>query len=137
MEGQDRTRSAGGYATQRGINYQNRVAAFFAACCLAEQLALPELSKSPIKSLRCETGEPLADILLGFEDGGLGFVEVKRSIQLIPARMMPVVSNLIKQLLVSEQGTSGGKFPWRRQLDPNRDRLLLVTSSDTPENVTK
>jgi len=65
MEGQDKARLAGGYATQRGINYQNRVAAFFAACCLAERLALPELTQSPIKSIRCETGEPLADILLG------------------------------------------------------------------------
>lgn len=137
MEANDEPRHAGGYATQRGINYQNRVAAYFAACCLAERESLPELTHLPVKAIRCETGEPLADILLSFEDDGLGFVEVKRSIQLIPARMKGLVSNLIRQFLASEQGTSGGKFPWRRPLDATRDRLLLVTSSDSPESVTK
>jgi hypothetical protein len=62
VEDQGKSRPAGGYATQRGINYQNRVAAYFAACCLAERVALPGLTPSPIKSIRCETGEPLADI---------------------------------------------------------------------------
>lgn len=66
---------AGGFATQRGINYQNRVAAFFAVSCLSESIALPGLPRSPIHSIRCETGEPLADILLSFESGGLAFIE--------------------------------------------------------------
>jgi hypothetical protein len=134
---QDKSRPAGGYATQRGINYQNRVAAYFAACCLAERVALPELSSSPIKSIRCETGEPLADILLTLEDGNVIFVEVKRSMELGAARMTPLVTHLVEQYLVSTQGTSGGKFPWRRPLDPARDRLFLVTSSDSPAKLTQ
>jgi hypothetical protein len=136
-EDQDKPRPAGGYATQRGINYQNRVAAYFAACCLAERVALPGLSTSPVKSLRCETGEPLADILLTHEDDGLVFVEVKRVIESGTARMRPLVSHLIEQYLASLQGTSGGKFPWRRPLDARRDRLLLVTSSDSPARLTQ
>lgn len=130
-------RPAGGFATQRGINYQNRVAAFFAACCLSESLALPGLSRSPVQSIRCETGEPLADILLTFENDGIAFIEVKRTIQLNSTRMKPVLSQAIQQYLASDQGTSGGKFPWRRILDPSRDRLMLLTSSESPENVTK
>ena len=137
IENQDKSRPAGGYATQRGINYQNRVAAYFAACCLAERVALPGLSTSLLKSLRCETGEPLADILLTLEDEGLVFVEVKRAIEFGTARMKPVVSHLIEQYLTSLQGTSGGKFPWRRPLDARRDRLFLITSSDSPARLTQ
>ncbi len=136
VENHDRSKPAGGYATQRGINYQNRVAAYFAACCLAERTPLPEVSTSPLKCVRCETGEPLADILLTFEDDSLAFVEVKRSLEFGPARMKPLVSHLIEQYLASLQGTSGGKFPWRRRLDAGRDRLLLVTSSDAPVRLT-
>jgi len=58
VENRDKSKPAGGYATQRGINYQNRVAAYFAACCLAERIPLPDVSTSPLKSVRCETGEP-------------------------------------------------------------------------------
>ena len=79
MEERDKTRPAGGYATQRGINYQNRVAAFFAASSLSENAAFPD-SPHPLSRVRCETGEPLADILLTFENGGIAFIEVKRTI---------------------------------------------------------
>ena len=137
VEDQDKSRPAGGYATQRGINYQNRVAAYFAACCLAERVALPGISNSPLKSIRCETGEPLADILLTFEDESLVFVEVKRSMEFGAARMKPLVTHLIEQYLASIQGTSGGKFPWRRRLDPARDRLFLITSSEAPARLTQ
>lgn len=137
MEGQEKTRPAGGFATQRGINYQNRTTAFFAASCLAEVIPVPGLPRSPVQSIRCETGEPLADILLTFENDGLAFIEVKRTVQLISSRLKPVLSQVIQQYLVSEQGTNGGKLPWRRVLDPSRDRLMLLTSSESSESVTK
>jgi hypothetical protein len=137
MEGQEKTRPAGGVATQRGINYQNRVAAFFAVSCLSESIAGPWLPRSPVQSVRCETGEPLADILLTFENDGIAFVEVKRTIQLTTTRMKPVLSQVVQQYVVSDQGASGGKFPWRRILDPSQDRIMLLTSSESPENLTK
>jgi hypothetical protein len=136
MEGQE-TAPAGGFATQRGINYQNRVAAFLAVSCLSETVAVPGLPRSPIHSIRCETGEPLADLLLNFESGGLAFVEVKRTMQITTSRMKPVLSQLIQQYLISEQDAGGTRFPWRRRLDPAEDRLLLLTSSESAENVTK
>jgi hypothetical protein len=137
IDGQEEKRPAGGFATQRGINYQNRVAAFFAASCLSESIAVPGLPYSPVQSIRCETGEPLADILLTFESDGIAFIEVKRTIQLTSTRMKPVLSQVIQLYIVSDQGTDGGKFPWRRVLDPTKDRLMLLTSSESPESVTK
>jgi hypothetical protein len=136
MKGQEKV-PAGGFATQRGINYQNRVAAFFAVSCLSEAVAVPGLPRSPIHSIRCETGEPLADILLTFESGGIAFLEVKRTMQITPSRMKPFLSQLIQQYLISKQNAGGSRFPWRRTLDPAEDRLLLLTSSESPESVTK
>ena len=135
-EKRDELRPAGGHATQRGINYQNRVAAYFAACSLAERVAMRGFPTSPLKSIRCETGEPLADILLTFEDESLVFVEVKRALEFGEARLKPLVTHLVEQYLLSKRGTSGGKFPWRRPLDPSRDRLFLVTSSDASDRLT-
>lgn len=54
-----------------------------------------------------------------------------------PARMKPLVSRLIEQYLASIQGTYGGKFPWRRRLNPARDRLFLITSSEVPARLTQ
>lgn len=133
----DEKQYAGGFATQRGINYQNRVAAFFAACSLSETLALPILPQAIIESIRCETGEPLADILLTLENGGIAFIEIKRSISLTETRMKPVLSQVIQQYLASGKDTNDGRFPWRRTLDSSKDRLLLVTSAESPENVIK
>jgi hypothetical protein len=137
VDGQEENRPAGGFATQRGINYQNRVAAFFAASCLSESIAFAGFTRSPIQSIRCETGEPLADILLTFENGGIAFVECKRSIQLTSSRMKPVLSQVIQQYVAADQSRNEGKFPWRRSLDPTKDRLMLLTSSESSESVTK
>jgi len=95
MEGQETIRPAGGFATQRWINYQNRVAAFFAVSCLSESIGGPWLPRSPVQTVRCETGEPLADILLTFGDDGIAFIEVKRTIQLTISRMKPVLSQAL------------------------------------------
>ena len=51
--------------------------------------------------------------------------------------MRRFLSQLIQQYLISKQNAGGSRFPWRRMLDPAEDRLLLLTSSESPESVTK
>ena len=69
--------------------------------------------------------------------GGLAFIEVKRTMQITASRLKPLLSEVIQQYLISEQNAGGSTFPWRRSLNPAQDRLLLVTSSESPESVTK
>ena len=57
--------------------------------------------------------------------------------QITASRLKPVLSQVIQQYLISEQNAGGNRFPWRRMLNPAEDRLLLVTSSESPESVTK
>lgn len=132
-----KSRPAGGVASQRGINYQNRVAAAFAVACLSETAPGMDLPTTPIRTIRCESGEPVGDILLELTDGALLFVEVKRSIRLSDERFADLVAQLIKQFITCEQSIDHESKPWRRPLKAGTDRLQIITSSDSPEAVRK
>jgi hypothetical protein len=65
--------NSGGAATQAGIDYQNRVAAWMAVRILAEQDASPPwnlLDNVTLEFLRCETEQPVDDLLVGTSEGG-------------------------------------------------------------------
>src|SRR5689334_2333593 len=74
--------SGGGAATQAGINYQNRVAAWVAVHVLAEKSAHPIGPASQATYVRFETGEPVDDVLVGTADNRHAFVQAKRTIEL-------------------------------------------------------
>jgi hypothetical protein len=128
---------AGGVATQKGINYQNRVAAALAVACISETAPGMDLPTTPIRVIRCESGEPVGDILLELADGALLFIEVKRSIRLSDGRFAALVEQLIKQFMACEQSLSNDSKPWRRPLRSGIDRLQIITSSESPEAVRK
>jgi hypothetical protein len=137
MSDQPNIQAAGGVATQRGINYQNRVAAALAAACLAETASGLGLPTSPIKIIRCESGEPVGDILLELTDGALLFVEVKRAIRLSDQKFAELVQQLVRQFITCEQSLSSDSRPWRKPLRSGVDRLQMITSSESPLAVRK
>jgi hypothetical protein len=51
-------------ATQRGIDFQNRVAAWFVTQGLAEQGGHKDLPPATLRRVFFETSEPVADLLL-------------------------------------------------------------------------
>src|SRR4051794_12090121 len=76
---------AGGAATQAGTGYQNRVVAWIAVQILAEQATSPswDLPASvTLELLRCETDQPVDDVLVGTSDAGFGFGQAKHSLNL-------------------------------------------------------
>ena len=131
--------SVGGSATQAGVNYQNRVAAWLAVRILAEQNASPiwDLStSSTLEFLRCETEQPVDDVMVGTSDGGHAFIQVKRSVTVesgIESRLGTATTQFVRQLVAYRNG-HGGSRPWERALD-SRDRLVLATSSRSPASV--
>ena len=137
MSDQPNVQAAGGVATQRGINYQNRVAAALVAACLAETPAGMGLPTSPIRIIRCESGEPVGDILLELNDGALLFVEVKRAIRLSDKKFAELVQQLVRQFIACEQSLSSDSRPWRKPLRSGVDRLQIITSSESPVAVRK
>jgi hypothetical protein len=134
----DRTKSSnaggGGAAAQAGFIYQNRVAAWVSSRILSEQEAasvwgLPQ--DVTLEFIRCETEQPVDDILVGTSQGGHAFIQVKHTVTsstTTDSALASSLSQFIKQFTAYRSGTPG-KQPWERQLDASIDRLVLVTSS--------
>jgi len=127
------TKSGGGAATASGMDYQNRVAAWVATHILAEKDANPPwdfATETTLEWLRCETDQPVDDLMVGTSAKWLVFAQIKRTMQLTESESSDLASALdqfVRQLLACRTKTTGTQ-PWDRALDPSRDRLLLITS---------
>ncbi len=126
--------SSGGAAAAGGFNFQHRVTAWVAAHILAERVASPPWGLSAdttLEWLRCETEQPVDDLLVGTSGNGLIFVQIKRSLSLSKRENSDLASSLgqfVRQFIACRNKT-GGPNPTDRPLDPATDRLILVTSS--------
>lgn len=123
---------SGGAAAQAGISFQNRVAAWIAVHVLAEQDA-----SSPwdlpggviLKFLRCETEQPVDDLLVGTSSEGYIFIQAKRSLSLGSkpgSEFAHVIDDFVKQFLAYRNITKGLR-PWERPIQGELDRLVLIT----------
>lgn len=129
-------RSGGGAATQGGINYQNRVAAWVCVHMLAERPATPVGPSGVPSYIRFESREPVDDLLVGTAESRHSFGQAKRTISLstgADSDLASVIDQFVRQYL-SARNASGPR-PWSRALDPTRDRLVLVTSPTSPATV--
>ncbi len=124
--------TGGGAATQAGLNFQNRVAAWVAVHILCEQDCQPIWKLSGVPTfVRCETEEPVDDILVGTSTDGFGFLQVKHSLSLSNKTNSPlanVINQFVRQFLANRLAKPDAR-PWQRPLDPDQDRLVLVTSA--------
>lgn len=133
-------KTGGGKATASGMDYQHRVAAWVAAHILAEKEAtlpwdLP--SGTTLEWLRCETEQPVDDLLVGTSGKGLVFAQVKRTLQLSnnpESDLASAFGQFVRQFIAS-QAKNTGPLLWDRPLDPTRDRLILITSSSSSEPI--
>ncbi len=127
--------SAGGAAAAGGMDFQNRVAAWVAVRVLAEKGATPpwELpGDTTLDWLQCETDQPVDDLLIGTSQQGRVFAQVKRSLSLSShedSDLASVLDQFVHQFVACRPGSCN------RALDPQRDRLLLITSSASSEPI--
>lgn len=125
--------SAGGAATAGGMDFQHRVAAWVATHILSEKDAAPLWnlpSDKTLEWLRCETEQPVDDLLVGTSDNGYIFIQIKRTLQLSNAAgsgLSSALDQFVRQFLATCNRTTG-VLPSERSLDPARDRLVLITS---------
>jgi len=124
---------AGGSATAGGMDFQHRVAAWVAVHILGEKdvttpWGLPADTK--LEWLRCETEQPVDDLLVGTSDNGLIFAQIKHTLNLSEAAHSDLASaldQLVRQYITCRNKIAG-KQPWERALEPTKDRLVLITS---------
>ncbi len=130
----NRGRKAGGAAAAGGMDFQHRVAAWFAVRILAEQNVSPPWDiPAPPEFLRCETDQPVDDLLVGTSDLGCIFVQVKKTLSLFKKPDSDFASTLnqcVRQFIHCREQTTGGR-PWERPLNPTKDRLVVVTGPDS------
>lgn len=133
---------AGGAAAQGGFNYQSRVAAWVAVSVLAEQEATPLwglASDTTLDFIRCETEQPLDDLLIGNSQGGHVFVQVKTTLKSSGGRdsdLASVAKQIVHQFLAYTDDNRGDQR-WERPLRLDCDRLLLVLHSGGPQSTTR
>lgn len=133
-------KSGGGAATASGMEFQHRVAAWAAAHILAEKESTPlwGLPKGTILTwLRCETEQPVDDLLLGTSGNGLIFVQVKRNLHLsnnVTSDLASAFDQFVRQFIACRNKRDGNR-PWDRPLDPMSDRLVLITAPISSEPI--
>jgi hypothetical protein len=128
-------RRAGGAAMQGGARYQNQATAWLAAKMLAERPAARILSRGKLTFIAAESGEAIDDALAGNDLGAFAFVQAKRTISLSSSEgsdLEGVVNQAVRQIAGEVEPE---KRPWSRTLYPDADRLLLVTSSESPATI--
>ena len=132
--------SSGGSAAAGGMDFQHRFAAWVAVRVLAEKAATPpwDLSTTAVLEwFRCETEQPVDDLLVGTSGSGYVFSQIKRRLNLSSGADSDLASALdqfVRQF-ISCRDASGGSRPTDRPLDPARDRLVLITSSLSSEPI--
>jgi len=119
----------GGAATQAGINFQNRIAAWVATRILCDVARSAIFGLTDIPSLlRCETEQAVDDLLVGSRTGWFAYAQVKHSIDLSDSAHSPladVVDQFTRQILTN-RGTRPQRPPWDRKPDPEGDALVLI-----------
>jgi hypothetical protein len=137
MERDELRRTGGGAATQSGINFQNRVSAWVCVHILGERSAIPIGPVGIPAYARFETPEPIDDILVGAVDDGHAFVQAKRTLSLSTATdsdLGSAIDQFVRQYVSTRSGSDSR--PWRaRPLDPNKDRFVLATTSESSASV--
>lgn len=133
--------NSGGVATQVGINYQNRVAAWMCVRILAEEEASPLWGLSPdvkFEFIRCETEQPVDDLLIGTSKGGHAFIQVKHRILSVNKNEKDAVGSTLYQFVrqfICYRNKPNGNRSWERSLNPVLDRLVLVTNSESSSTI--
>jgi hypothetical protein len=131
MVGRSNTTNVGGAAAQEGISYQNRVAAWFAVRILAEEaVSRPWDFPERPEFLRCETEQPVDDLLLGLSGSAFAFVQVKHRLRLETDEASPLgetLNQFVRQFLVP-RSLAKVNHPWERPLTPESDRLVSISS---------
>jgi len=127
--------SSGGAGAASGFDFQHRVAAWVAVHVLAEKGATPPPWGLPADTVlewfRCETEQPVDDLLVGTSGNGLVFAQSKHSLVLssnVNSDLASAINQFVRQFLACKTAT-GNAQDLDRPLAPATDRLVLITSS--------
>ncbi|MBZ0232825.1 MAG: ATP-binding protein [Deltaproteobacteria bacterium] len=129
-------RTGGGSATTAGALYQSAASAWYCLGILAEQDFPPPLdlpADATLTFIRCETDEPVDDILAMTSHGGLIFAQAKHTLSLESGSKSDIASALdqcVRQYL-GNRSNAKPRRPWNRPLVAATDRLVIVVGAQS------
>ena len=132
--------SAGGAATAGGENFHYRVASWVAVHILAEKEATPPWdlpTGTLLEWLRCETEQSVDDLMVGATGSGFVFAQIKHTVWLskaVGSDLASALDQFVRQFIAC-QAKSTGKQTGDRPLSPQKDRLILITSSKSSKQI--
>jgi hypothetical protein len=127
-------RTGGGSATNAGALYQSAASAWYCLGILAEQDFPPPLelpADTTLTFIRCETDEPVDDILVMTSGEGVIFAQAKHSLKLETGKdseFASAIGQCVRQYLRNRSNTHPQR-PWHRPLNADTDRLVLVVGA--------
>jgi hypothetical protein len=123
------------------MDFQHRVAAWLAVRILAEADACPLwdcLSSSTLEFIRCETEQPVDDIMVGVSGGGLAFLQAKHSLSIGRTTASPfgkTVTQFVRQMLRQVGTDTQPDRPSDGATNSRHDRLVLAVGPTTPRTI--
>ena len=143
VDGQERSHEAraaaggGGAATAAGMRFQQQLGSLFCSMVLAQRPIDDSfgLGQAIPVSVRFETEAPVDDILVETSENGYIAVQAKRSLTLSSRLDSPfggTVLQFVRHWLACRDGSN---VSWQRQLDAEKDRLVLAVSPKAPATV--
>ena len=132
------SKNGGGAATSAGIEFQQRLGAFFGVYLLSGRRFDEHLNlgtASPVW-LRFETEAPVDDLLIFTSNDGYIAIQAKTTVSLsqkLESRFGKTISQFVRHWLACRNGD--GSLEWNRPLDPVRDRLVLAVGVQASESV--
>jgi hypothetical protein len=107
------------------------VAAWMAVRILAESAASPLWgmpANVTLEFIRCETEQPVDDMMLGTSVGGFVYIQAKHTLVLSRqpnSELSGALYQFVRQYLACREASDGSNR-WERPLDPSLDRLVLA-----------
>jgi hypothetical protein len=131
--------SSGGKAEASGSNYETLVATWYAHAVLLGAAAQPPFdlpADTHFLSFACQSDAPVDDVNAVTTDGGIVFVQAKRTV-ILSSVATSAFAGTLDQFVRQYQACAGAdpKYTWSHPLDPARDRLVLATRSASSSKI--
>ena len=131
--------SSGGAAAAGGVGHEGRCLAWVAAHMLTERPLPSWASGRRVVSIGGQTERAVDDVGFVVDDGGWVMIQAKKSLTIAKAESGPLAEALEQLVAVENLGVPDcpPATALTRRIDPDTDRVLLLTDQGAPDTINK
>ena len=131
--------SSGGAAAAGGVGHEGRCLAWVAAHMLTERPLPSWASGRRVVSIGGQTERAVDDVGFVVDDGGWIMIQAKKNLRIAKAESGPLAEALAQLVAVENLGVPDQPpaSAFTRRIDPDTDRVLLLTDQGAPDTINK